>query len=249
MTQGNLYKSLADYYEFITTGKGHKEEAEFIRKIVKKYKKSKGNALLDVGCGHGWHDKFLKKHFRIIGIDFSNTILKLAKKRNSEVMYKQEDMKNFDLKKKFDVVMCFDAMAHNLNYADLKSTIKCLSKHLTDGGVLIFHLDKLRENFKQYEIVDFSQHKKKNTQLTFFQINYDKNPSDMVFETCLVFLITEKGEDLQVKIDKEKLGLFEASKIKEILSDIGFKIHLYSGDFTGKEYSKKSPFPVFVCVK
>ena len=62
MRKGNLYKDLAWCYEFITSGKEHKQEAEFIKKIVKQYKKSKGNALLDVGCGHGWHDKFLKKN-------------------------------------------------------------------------------------------------------------------------------------------------------------------------------------------
>jgi len=78
---GKLYRSLAWCYDFITTGKGHKEEADFLIKIVKKQKKSKSNTLLDVGCGHGWHDKFLKKKFRIIGIDLSKTILRIAKKR------------------------------------------------------------------------------------------------------------------------------------------------------------------------
>lgn len=250
MTKGNLYKSLAWCYELITTGEGHKKEANFVKDIVKKYKKSRGNELLDVGCGHGWHDKFLKKNFKITGIDFSRTILKLAKRRNPEITYKQGDMRNFNLNKKFDIVMSFDAMMHNLNYKDLRATIKCLSKHLANGGVLIFHLDKLKENFKQYEIVaNLEQYSKNNIHTTFFQMDYDKNPNDTIFETCLVFLIIEKGRDLEVKIDKEKLGLFELSKIKRILSDFGFKTYLYSGDFSGKKYSKKSPFPVFVCIR
>ena len=62
-------------------------------------------------------------------------------------------------------------------------------------------------------------------------------------------MIAEKGRDLEVKIDKGKLGLFELSKIEKILSDLDFKTYLYSGDFSGKKYSKKSPFPVFVCVR
>ena len=48
MTRGNLYKNLAWCYEFITTGEGHKKEADFVKGIVRKYKKSKGNKLLDV---------------------------------------------------------------------------------------------------------------------------------------------------------------------------------------------------------
>jgi SAM-dependent methyltransferase len=237
-------------YEFITTGKGHKKEADFVIKIVKKYKKSKDNKLLDVACGHGWHDKFLKKKFKITGIDLNKTILRIAKKRNPEITYKKGDMRNFDLKRKFDVVMSLDAMQHNLNYKDLKATIKCLSKHLAEGGALIFHLDKLKENFKnQYGNIGCEDHLKGDTRMIFSQLDYDKNLNDTVFETCLVFLIAKRGKKLEVKIDIEKMGLFELSKIKRILSDLGFKTYLYSGDFSGKKYSKKSPLPVFVCVK
>jgi len=248
---GELYKSLAWCYEFITTGKGHKKEADFIKKIVKKYKKSKGNELLDVCCGHGWHDMFLKKNFKITGIDLNRTILKLAKKRNPEITYRRGDMKNFDLKRKFDVVMSFDGMMHNLNYKDLKTTIINLTKHLTEGGVLIFHLDKLRENFKQYGIVSTpEEHRffKKNTFMTYFQMDYDKNTKDTIFESILIFLIA-KGKKLEIKIDKEIMGLFELSKIKKILLGLDFDIYIYNGDFSGKKYSKKSLFPVFVCIR
>ena len=226
MTNSSLYKSLAWCYEFITTGEGHKKEANFVKKIVRKYKKSKGNELLDVGCGHGWHDKFLKKHFKITGIDLSRTMLKLAKKKNPEITYKQSNMRNFDLNKKFDVVMSFDAMMHNLNYKDLKATIKCLSNHLAKDGVLVFHLDKLKENFKQYGIVskpEEHQFSKNNIYMTYFQFDYDKNPKDTIFESCLVFLIAEKGKNLEVKVDMEKMGLFKLTKVRKILSDLGCK--------------------------
>jgi SAM-dependent methyltransferase len=249
---GELYKSLAWCYEFITTGKGHKEEVDFVKKIVKKYKKSKGKELLDVCCGHGWHDMFLKKDFKITGIDLNRTILKLAKKRNPEITYRQGDMRNFDLKRKFDVVMSFDGMMHNLNYKDLKATITNLTKHLTEGSVLIFHLDKLRENFKQYGIVSTpEEHRffKDNIFLTYFQMDYDKNTKDTIFESFLIFLIARKGKNLEVKTDKEIMGLFELSKIKKILLNQSFNTYLYDGDFSGKKYSKKSSFPVFVCIR
>jgi len=182
----------------------------------------------------------------------NRTILKLAKKRNPEIKYEQGNMRNFNLKRKFDVVMSFDGMMYNLNYKNLRATIRNLIKHLADGGLLIFHLDKLKENFKQFGIVsnpEGHQFFKNNTYLTYFQIDYDKNPRDTVFESCLVFLFAKKGKSLEIKTDIEKLGLFEIGKIKKIISDFGFKTYFYSGDFSGKKYSKKSSFPVFVCVK
>jgi 2-polyprenyl-3-methyl-5-hydroxy-6-metoxy-1,4-benzoquinol methylase len=252
MPNGNLYRGLAWCYEFITTGRGHKKEADFIRKIVKKYKKSNGNELLDVCCGHGWHDKFLKKWFKITGIDYSNTILKFSKKKNPEILYKQGDMRKFNLKKKFDVVMSFDAMAYNLNYKDLKRTIKNLVNHLKEDGILIFHMDRLRENFKQFGIIsnpEGHQFLKGNIYLTYFQIDYDKNSRDTTFESTLVFMVAKKGKTMKIKIDIEKMGLFELSKIKKILSDLDLKTYLYGGDFSYDKYSKKSQFPVFVCVR
>jgi len=235
-----LYKDLAWCYEFITNGKEHKQEAEFV------IKKSKGKELLDVGCGHGWHDKFLKKRFKVTGVDLNKPILKLAKKRNPEVKYFLGDMRTFNLKKKFDVVLSFDAMIYNLNYKDLKKTLKNLSRHLKDNGTLIFHIDKLKENFIQNKIVACKKYKKGKTKLFFFQIDYDKNPKDTKYETLLTFLITENGKTKR-KTDKHTLGLFELKKIKKILKDLGFKVFVY--DFSGKKYSRGSDFPVFVCKK
>lgn len=249
---GELYKNLAWCYEFITTGKGHEKEADFVKKMIKKYKKSKGKELLNVGCGHGWHDKFLKNNFKITGVDINKTILKFALERNPEVKYKQGDMRNFNLKRKFDVVMSLDAMMYNLSYKDLEATIKNLANHLKNDGVLIFHLDRLKENFKQYGIVSSPEkHRffKNNTFMTYFQMDYDKNPRDTLFETSLIFLIAKKGKNLEIKTDKEVMGLFELPKIKKILLNLGFKVHLYDGNLSGKTYSKKSSYPFFVCIR
>jgi len=235
-----LYKDLAWCYEFITEGKEHKKEAEFVMKKVK------GKELLDVGCGHGWHDKFLKRKFKVTGINLHKPILQYAKKRNPEVKYLLGDMKTFNLKKKFDVVLSFDAMMYNLTYKDLKKTLKNLSRHLKDDGILIFHLDKLKENFVQNKIIHCGKYKKRKKELIFFQIDFDENPKDTKYETFLTFIFSEKGKLIR-KTDRHEMGLFELKKIKQILKDLGFKTTVY--DFSGKKYTRDSKVPVFLCVK
>ena len=252
MAKSEFYGKLAWCYEFMTTGKGHKIEADFVRKVSKKYKKSKGNKLLDVGCGHGWHDKFLKKNFRVTGVDLNEGILKYARMKNPEIRYFQGDMRTFDLRKKFDIVLSFDAMMYNLTYKDLEKTIRNLARHLVEGGMLIFHLDRLKENFKQYGIVsdpEGHQFFRNNTHMTYFQMDYDRDPRDTKFETIMVFLVAKKGGNMEVFEDRETMGLFELNKIKKMLSVLGFTTYVYSGNFSGKKYSKKSPLPVFVCVR
>ena len=168
----------------------------------------------------GGNDQFLKRDFTITGIDYNKEIIRLAKKKNHEVTYKQGNMKCFKLNNKFDIVMSFDSMNHNLNYKNLKSTITCLVSHVKDGGVLIFHIDKLKENFKNgYGNIGSEEYHKDSTYVVFSQLDYDKDPTDTVFEMCLVFLIAKKGENIEVQIDKLDMGCFELDKIKSTLSE------------------------------
>lgn len=157
-------------------------------------------------------------------------------------------MREFDLNEEFDVVLSFDALEHLLTYKDLEAALAGLLRHLAEDGVLIFHLDRLKENFQRFRIAGSGQHTKGDTQLAFLDLEYDKNPDDTVAEGCLVFLIKEEGKDLEVKLLEAESGLFESAEIQRILDDMGLKTFLYSGDFSGSEYSQKSPFPVFACI-
>ena len=76
-----LYKKLAKYYDLVYSWKDYKKEANKIRKLIKKYKKSEGKGLLDVACGTGGHLKFLKSNFSCTGIDINDEMLKIAKKK------------------------------------------------------------------------------------------------------------------------------------------------------------------------
>ncbi|GAG89663.1 unnamed protein product, partial [marine sediment metagenome] len=50
-----MYKKLAKYYDLIYHWKDYEKEAHSVKDLIKKYKKSDGNKLLDVGCGTGKH--------------------------------------------------------------------------------------------------------------------------------------------------------------------------------------------------
>lgn len=244
-----LYGSLAWCFDLITTGEDHEKEADFIRTAVETHRRAGGKRLLDVGCGHGWHDHFLKRDFEIMGVDLNETVLEIARKRNPEIEYVTGDMRDFDLGEEFDVVLCFDALEHLLTFEDLKSSLVCLHRHLEDGGVLMFHMDRLKETFGQFRIANSGQHSKGNTHVAYIDLEYDMNQEDRVAEGCIVFLIKEEGKDLEVRLLEAETGLFELAEILRILDDMGLKTSLFSGDFSGGEYTEASPFPVFACVR
>lgn len=244
-----LYGSLAWCFDLITTGEDHEKEADFIRTAIKTHKRSDGNRLLDVCCGHGWHDHFLKKDFEITGVDLNETVLKIARKRNPEIEYVTGDVRDFELGEEFDIVLCFDALEHLLTREELKSSLGCLRRHLADGGLLMFHLDRLKETFERFRIANSGQHSKGDTHVAYLDLEYDMNPDDNVAEGCIVFLIKEEGKDLEVRLLEAETGLFELTEIRGILDGMGLTTFLYSGDFSGVEYTTESPLPVFVCVR
>ena len=68
-------------YDVIYSKKNYKAEANFISQIIKKFHSPNIN-ILDIGCGTGEHTlELLKKGYKVTGIDLSNEMLKIAKKK------------------------------------------------------------------------------------------------------------------------------------------------------------------------
>jgi len=250
MKKEQFYQRLARYFDFICGDR--KQDVEILERIIKKHKKSKGDQLLDVACGTGLEDKYLKKHFDVTGLDLNKGVLDIAKKRNPEITYIIASMSNFKLNKKFDVITCFDAMCYLNNYQQLTKTLKNFYNHLSSEGVLIFYIDDpfLKELRKEKTKVIVNRNFSNNLEVILFEIYQEKG--DKV-DVQNIFYITERGKT-RIEIEpKISFGLFEIKKIKQTLQKLGFKIYLYGADpkttFTTKQYTKKNIFPIFVCEK
>ena len=96
-----LYRDLARYYDLIYSEKDYEKEAEKLKKIISRYKKSEGNELLDVACGTGKHLLHLKKWFSCTGIDLNGEILDVAKKNVPGVVFKRADMLTMSFAKRY----------------------------------------------------------------------------------------------------------------------------------------------------
>jgi len=128
----------AKYYDIIYSGKDYKKESEKVRAIIRKYCTSGGTELLDVACGTGNHIAYLAKHYRITGTDISKTMLAIARKKYPHVKFAAGDMRSFDLKKKFDAVVClFSSVGYMKTPGNLEKAIGNFSRHLKPGGVMI----------------------------------------------------------------------------------------------------------------
>lgn len=215
-----MYKELAKYYDFIYSWKDYKKEANRIYKLIKKYKNSDGNKLLDVGCGTGNHLKYFKYNFSCTGIDLNDEMVNVAKINVSDVFFTQADMINFDLNDRFDVIIClFSSIGYVKTYKNLEKTIVNFSKHLKSGGVVIIEPWFTKSTYwvgkpgmSTYDGEDIKIARINTTSLK-------NNLSIMEMH----YIIAEKDKEVKYFVDSNELGLFEIDRFLEIMNDSGFK--------------------------
>jgi ubiquinone/menaquinone biosynthesis C-methylase UbiE len=215
-----LYWELAKYYDLIYSSKDYKKEADRIKTLVSKYKKSEGKELLDVACGTGHHLAYLKDEFSCMGVDISKPILEVAMKNVEGVVFKQADMTEFNLGKQFDVITClFSSIGYVKTYARLKKTIRSFAKHLkTDGVVLIEPWFTKSNFFEGYpSMTTYDGRDIKIARLCVSKTKGNFSVQDMNY------LIAERGKGVTHFVDRHEMGLFEIDKTLDIMKKAGFR--------------------------
>lgn len=219
MVQDKIYNELALYYDLVYEGKDYKTESEKVHAIIQKYKLSKGKDLLDVACGTGNHIKYLKYWYKITGLDISRGMLQIAKKKYPKLKFYHSDMSTFKLKKRFDIITClFSAIAHVQDYPTLKKTIKNMSEHLIEGGIIIIEpfvkKSELHVNRPFATFVD-----KENIKVA--RLNVTKRKGGKAILDFHYLIATPEG--IKYIQDKFPVSLFEPKKVLRIMENLGLR--------------------------
>lgn len=220
MPKKPIFKDLAKYYDLIYSWKEYKKETQIIKSLIKQYKKSDGNNLLEIACGTGKHIPHLKDSFQILATDFNKDMLAVAQKNISDVTFKQADMIHLNLEKKFDVILClFSSIAYVKNYRNLNKTIENFSNHLKKGGIVIIEPWFVESLYKigvptmtTYDADDIKIARlcvcKKRGILSVMDMHY---------------LIAERNKKVKNFTERHELAMFDIDKTLEIMKKNGLK--------------------------
>ena len=134
----NYDKSAEVYDAIYATKKDYAKEADKVHAIIQEYKQSNDNDLLDVACGTGLHAAALLQWYNVEGLDLSENQLTVARRRLPNIQFYHADMTDFELGKRYDVVISlFSAIGELLDIEQVNCAVKTMAKHLKPGGVLI----------------------------------------------------------------------------------------------------------------
>ena len=132
-----MFVESAELYDAIYHFKNYARECEILRAVIAVAAPG-ARTVLDVACGTGGHDKFLKEHYTIDGIDINENYLHAARAKNPAGRYTRADMTDFDLATTYDAVTClFSAIGYVKTVERLNRAVACMARHVKPIGVLI----------------------------------------------------------------------------------------------------------------
>ena len=134
------YEKSARIYDLLYVGTGIKDfraEAAELDRLIKESCPT-ARTLLDVACGTGAHLAELSRRYEVEGVDLSPAMLGVARERLPGVPLHQADMRELDLGRTFDAVIClFSSIGYVTDPSEMRSTVARLAAHVAQGGVLI----------------------------------------------------------------------------------------------------------------
>lgn len=141
------YEVLAKYYDDLL------QDEEALSLWLKYIESEPFNTVLELASGSAVMSGILKnKGYDITASDISEQ-MKDAAKKNFDGEYLILNMIEYDLHKKYDLILCICDSINYLNEDELDSFFKCAYNHLNDYGRLIFdmhHKERLNEFKDQY---------------------------------------------------------------------------------------------------
>ena len=236
------YDKFAEVYDKITPDEFYAEYANFILEILKEmnYKPKK---ILDLACGTGRLAKiFIDENYDIEGLDISEKMLEIAKKRGLKVY--QSNMVDFNLGQKYDLIICtYDSLNYVLQESSLKKCFNSIKKHLNQKGIFICDMNsdyKINKVLPEYKVdyYDFSDANAELIWLNSHQKNY------WIGEVILF----KKAEDGKYERFSEKYieRAYELKTIKKLLKEAEFEILETYSDFEFNKIKKDSKRWFFV---
>lgn len=212
------YDYLAYYYDLLLGD----EEAFNI--WLKEIESEKFKTVLELASGSGVMARILKdKGYDVIASDISES-MKDASQVNFDGEYLILNMIDFDLNKKFDLVLCICDSINYLNEEELDSFFKSCYKHMNDNGRLIFdmhHKERLNE-FKE-EYVEEGELEDLQYQWTINADQYNKTINEhFTFYTPDAMIQEQHVQhvfDPEMIISKMKTVGFEVRYIEDFVKD------------------------------
>ncbi len=232
------YSVLAPFYDKLISGYPYEKAIGFICDKV-------GRKGIDLGTGSGKFAIALsEKGHSVVGVDSSSQMLEFARKNAKErgvsPIFVMSDMMELDFTRvDFVLAMC-DVFNYLSGYKDFETLAKRIFGALNDKGCLIFDVSS------EYKLKNMAgeQYFEDREDITYLWCNsLHKNKLTM----NIAYFIPESGEKYVRRDEVHEMFVYDADKLVDILTKIGYTIKVYGEKLT--KLKEKSNRVFFFCEK
>lgn len=210
--------------------------------------------VLELGCGTARVTIPLAEHgYAVTGLEIDECMLKRGQEKASakgvSIEWVHGDARNFDLGKKFDLILfpC-NAIAHLLDNESVESCFSCVKRHLADDGKFILQMFNpslsilTRDPNQRYPVAEYDDPSGKGHVVVTENNVYDR--ARQVNEIKWYFKFEKTGQEV-VKI--VPMRIFYPLELDSLLRHSGFEIICKYGGFDSSPFSSESPNQIPIC--
>ncbi len=141
------YSVFARYYDDLTANIDYRKRGGYFNEIIRKFKSTKENILLDLACGTGSISEVMADlGYDVIGVDYSDEMLGMAIEKKFEsglnIQYLCQDMRKLDMFGTIDVTICaLDSINHLSSLDDVRKVFENVAFFSEQNGLFIFDVN------------------------------------------------------------------------------------------------------------
>lgn len=236
------YNIFARYYDELTANINYKKRAEYFHEIIKKFKTTENNILLDLACGTGSiSEEMAHLGYDVIGVDNSQEMLNIAldKKFDSKlnIQYLCQDMRSIDMFGTVDVTICvLDSINHLANINDIRKVFQKVSLFSEYNGLFIFDVNTLYKHRKILADNTFTY----ETDNLYCIWENSLNPDNDEVKMNLEFFEREENGLYSRSSDSFSEKAYSEETIEKLLAENNFEVIAKYGDDTFSPPSETS---------
>ncbi len=215
--QFNEYAEIYD--ELFSAASDYGQEVGFYDKILRK---NKCKSILEVGCGCGHRGKlFINKGYDYVGLDISEAMLGIARRKYPEIRFVQGDVRKLSLKQKFDaIIFVGKGSVYLTTDDDVMSALKSMKRLVGKGVIIIdgFNADFIIPNFKKN--ISWSKTIGSRT-ITRESVNILNPKYPNSWDRKLTYIVKDKGQEEKKYTDSAVLRAFSGKELKKLFATAG----------------------------
>lgn len=217
------YEGFAEVYDNFMGDVNYDEWVRYILKLWDKYS-IKPKIVAELGCGTGnVTGRLSQKGFDMIGIDISDEMLSVAKRKAEEekldILYLCQDMCEFELYGTVDVVL---SLCDSINYItedeDLLQVFKLVNNYLEPKGYFIFDLNT---EYKFKNILGNNSFGEAEDSMAYIWQNY-YDEDEKINEYYVSFFLEDNKSGMYRRIEETHYErAYSIARIEELITESG----------------------------